>query len=167
MFQVREADIGVPHFSASLTVITLGQRAVVKSVRPNHWLLPAALLLLWGCAAARVGFQSDGSYVLERSEQSADCQALNKIIWGRMQVLKELPVKAKAERDSAPATTSSLFGRWFGGPNRGLSAIQEYNRERAHVYALRRTMVEKKCIEVDVDAELSQVDAEMRRFRQE
>lgn len=168
MFQLQRADIGVPYSSAPLTGITLGQRAVVKSVRSIHWLLlPVAAALLWGCASSSVGLQSNGSYVLERGEQAADCQALHKNIWGRIQVLKGLPAKAKAERDSVPTTTSSLFGRWFGGPNKGLSAIQEYNRERAHVYALRRTMVEKKCVDVDVDAELAAVDADMRRFSQQ
>jgi hypothetical protein len=121
---------------------------------------------LWSCAAAREGFQTDGNYVLERSEQSADCNALHKNIWGRIQVLKGLPARAQLEQASAPPTASSLFGRWFGGPNKGLAAVAEYNRERAHVSSLQRTMVEKKCLDVDVAGELGPVDAEMAKFRQ-
>ena len=50
-------------------------------------------------------------------------------------------------------------------PNKGLAAVQEYDRERAHVRALQRTMVEKKCIAVALDSELAEVDAEMARIR--
>jgi hypothetical protein len=162
----READIRVPYFGAPLAAITLGQRAVVKSVRFNRYLLLLlAAPLFWSCASARIGFQSDGSYVLERGEQSADCQALHKNIMARIQVVKGMPARAMAEQASAPPTASSFFGRWFGGPNKGLDAVQEYNRERAHVYALQRTMVEKKCLAVDVDGELAQTSSEMARFR--
>lgn len=120
---------------------------------------------LGGCATAAVGLQTDGRYVLERSEQSADCQALYKNIWGRIQILKGLPAKAKTERETAPPTASSLFGRLFGGPNRGLAAVAEYDRERAHVQALQRAMVDKKCIAVDIEGELAEVTAEMARIR--
>jgi len=123
-------------------------------------------LCLASCASVSVGFQSDGSYLLERSEQNADCSALHKSIWGRIEVLKGLPARARVEQDNAPPTASSFFGRWFGGPNKGLASVAEYNRERAHVVALRQTMVEKKCIEVDISAELAQADAEIARLRQ-
>ncbi len=166
VLQFREADIRVPYFGAPLAAITLGQRAVVKSVRLNHCLLLLlAAPLFWSCASARVGFQSDGSYILERGEQSADCQTLHKNITARIQVLKSMPAKAQVERASVPPTASSFFGRWFGGPNKGSAVVEEYYRERAHVYALQRTMVEKKCLPVDVDGELAQTSAEMARFR--
>ena len=162
----READIRVPYFNAPFVPITLAQRADVKSVRI---ILCIVLLMaasqVWGCASASVGFQANGTYVLERNEQSADCQALHKNIWGRIQVLKGLPAKAAAEQQTAPPTASSLFGRWFGGPNKGLAAVQEYDRERAHVRALQRSMVDKKCIAVALDSELVDVDAEMTRIR--
>jgi hypothetical protein len=146
--------------------ITLAQRADVKSVRIIHCLvLLTAASQIWGCASASVGFQTNGTYILERNEQSADCQSLHKNIWGRIQILKGLPAKARAEQQTTPATASSLFGRLFGGQNKGLAAVGEYDRERAHVYALRRTMVEKKCIDVDVDAELTEVVAEMAKIR--
>ena len=162
----READIRVPHFSVPLSPITLAQRADVKSVRIIHCLvLLAAASQIWGCASASVGFQTNGTYILERNEQSADCQALHKNIWGRIQILKGLPAKARAEQQTTPTTASSLFGRLFGGQNKGLAAVGEYDRERAHVYALRRTMVEKKCIDVDVDAELAEAAAEMAKIR--
>jgi hypothetical protein len=120
---------------------------------------------LSGCAAVSVGLQTDGRYVLERNEQSADCQSLHKNIWGRIQILKGLPEKARAEQQTAPPTASSLFGRWFGGPNKGLAAIQQYDRERAHVNALQRTMIDKKCVAVPLDTELVEADAEIARIR--
>ena len=162
----RGADIRVPYFNAPFVPITLAQRADVKSVRI---ILCIALLMaasqVWGCASASVGFQTNGTYVLERNEQSADCQALHKNIWGRIQILKGLPAKAAAEQQTAPPTASSLFGRWFGGPNKGLTAVQEYDRERAHTRALQRAMVEKKCIAVALDSGLVEVDADMTRIR--
>ena len=162
----READIRVPHFSVPLKPITPAQRADVKSVRIVHcFVLLMAASQVWGCASASVGFQTNGTYILERNEQSADCQVLHKNIWGRIQVLKSLPAKARAEQQTTPSTASSLFGRWFGGQNKGLTAVGEYDRERAHVYALRRTMVEKKCVDVDVDAELADAAAEMTKIR--
>jgi hypothetical protein len=161
------ADIDVPHLRAPLAPITRGQPAVVKSVRSIHSsLIPLALICLASCAGARVGFQSDGSYVLERSERDADCNRLYKSIWGRIEVLKGLPARAKVEQESAAPTASSLFGRLFGGPNKGLAAVEEYNRERAHVVALQRAMVEKKCVDVDLAGELASADADMARLRQ-
>ena len=81
--------------------ITEVQRADVKSVRIIHCLvLLIAASQIWGCASASVGFQTNGTYVLERNEQSADCQVLHKNISGRIQVLKGLPVKARAEQRS-------------------------------------------------------------------
>jgi hypothetical protein len=120
---------------------------------------------LWGCASAKVGLQGDGLYILERSEQSADCQGLYKNIWGRIQILKGLPAKAKVEQATAPPTAFSLFGRLFSGPNKGLDAVAEYNRERAHAYAVQRAMNEKRCVAVDLDRELAEVDIEMAQVR--
>lgn len=156
----------MPHFSGPFLHITLAQRADVKSVR----IIQCVVLLLaashvWGCASAQVGLQSDGRYLLERSELSADCQVLHKSIWGRIQVLKTLPAKARAEQQTTPSTTSSLFGRWFGGPSKGLAAIQQYDRDRAHVNALQLAMVEKRCIAVEVESELSAADAEIAQIR--
>lgn len=112
-----------------------------------------------------LGLQPDGAYVLERREQSASCDALYKDLWGRIQLLKGLPAKAMAEQAAPPPTASLLFGRWFGGPAKGLKAVKEYDRERAHVYALERLMREKKCVAVDVDRELAEINAEMARIR--
>jgi hypothetical protein len=135
-------------------------------VRIIHFIvLLLAASHVWGCASVSVGLQSDGRYILERSEQSADCQGLHRNIWGRMQVIKSLPAKARAEQQSTPTTTSSLFGRWFGGPGKGLASIQQYDRERAHVSALQLTMLEKKCISVEVETELATADAEMAQIR--
>jgi hypothetical protein len=124
------------------------------------------LIFLAGCASVRVGFQSDGTYILEGSERDADCARLYKNIWGRIDVIKGLPARARLEQEKAAPTASSLFGRLFGGPNKGLASVEEYNRERAHVVALQRAMTEKKCLEVDVVGELAPADAEMARLRQ-
>ena len=90
---------------------------------------------------------------------------LYKEIWGRIQLIKGLPAKDMAEQAAPPPTASLLFGRWFGGSEKGLKAVEDYDRERSHTYALQRAMREKKCVNVDVDLELAEVIAEMSRIR--
>jgi hypothetical protein len=148
-----------------MVAITVGGRAAVKPVRGITFIgLLAAATLLAGCMSS-LGLQPDGSYALERHEEQASCDALYKNIWGRIQLIKGLPAKATAEQAQPPPTASLLFGRWFGGPSKGLKAVQEYDRERAHTYALQRLMREKKCVAVDVDMELAEVNAQMARIR--
>jgi hypothetical protein len=53
----------------------------------------------------------------------------------------------------------------FGGSAKGLKAVEEYDRERAHAYALQRAMREKKCVNVDLDLELGDVPAQIARIR--
>lgn len=145
--------------------ITPRRRAVVKSVRVLRCVvLLAAVHQLWGCMSS-LGLQSDGSYLLERHEEQASCDTLYKDIWGRIQLLKGLPAKAMAEQATPPPTTSLLFGRLFGGSAKGLKAVEEYDRERAHAYALQRIMREKKCVNVDLDLELGDVPTQMARIR--
>ena len=146
-----------------MAAITSRGGAAVKSVR---MVLGAVLLagLLAGCMGS-LGMQSDGSYLLERHEQNATCDVLYKEIWGRIQLIKGLPAKAMAEQAAPPPTASLLFGRWFGGSEKGLKAVEDYDRERAHTYALQRAMREKKCVNVDVDLELAEVTTEMSRIR--
>jgi len=146
-----------------MSAITSRGGAAVKSVR---MVLGAVLLagLLGGCMGS-LGLQSDGSYLLERHEQNATCDVLYKEIWGRIQLIKGLPAKAMAEQAAPPPTASLLFGRWFGGSEKGLKAVEDYDRERAHTYALQRAMREKKCVNVDVDLELAEVTTEMSRIR--
>ncbi len=128
-------------------------------------------LVVWGllgltaCGSSLVGLQSDGTYILERGERSSSCDALQKNFTSRVEVLKALPAKARAEQETAPATAWSMFGRLLGAPNRGLAAIQEYDRERAHAQALQRNMHEKKCLAVDLDRELAETDAAMAAIR--
>jgi hypothetical protein len=148
-----------------MAAITLWRRrAGVKSVRA---VLSIVLLagLVAGCGGS-LGLQTDGSYLLERHEEEATCETLSKSIWGRIELIKGLPAKAKAEQDAPPSTASSLFGRWLGGASKGLKAVEDYDRERAHAYALQRTMRQKKCATVDVDQEIAQAAAEMARIRQ-
>jgi hypothetical protein len=156
-------DMGVPQLGAPMAAITSRGGAAVKSVR---MVLGAVLLagLLGGCMGS-LGLQSDGSYLLERHEQNATCDVLYKEIWGRIQLIKGLPAKAMAEQAAPPPTASLLFGRWFGGSEKGLKAVEDYDRERAHTYALQRAMREKKCVNVDVDLELAEVTTEMSRIR--
>jgi hypothetical protein len=123
-------------------------------------------LALAGCMSS-LGLQTDGNYLLERHEEQASCDGLYKNIWGRIQLIKGLPAKAATEQAAPPPTASLLFGRWFGtsGSAKGLKAIEEYDREIAHTYALQRLMREKKCVAVDIDLELREVNAEMAKIR--
>jgi hypothetical protein len=142
------------------------RRAGVKSVRAVlSIVLLAGVHQLMGCMSS-LGLQPDGRYLLERHEQQATCDALYKNLWGRIQLIKGLPAKAMAEQATPPPTAFSLFGRWLGGSNKGLKAVAEYDRERAHAYALQRAMREKKCVNVNVDLELAEATAEMARIRQ-
>jgi hypothetical protein len=153
-----------PHFGAPIAAITVGGRAAVKSVRVVVGIGLLAGAALAGCMSS-LGVQTDGTYLLERHEEQASCDALYKNIWGRIQLIKGLPAKARAEQATPAPTASLLFGRWFGSPDKGLKAVEEYDRERAHTYALQRLMREKKCLAVDVDVELAEVNAEMAKIR--
>ncbi len=159
------ADMGAPQLDAPMAAITYRGRAAVKTVRV---VLCAVLLAgahqLAGCMSS-LGLQTDGTYILERQEQQASCDTLYKDIWGRIQLIKGLPAKAVAEQAAPPPTASQLFGRFFGGSDKGLKAVEDYDRERAHAYALQRVMREKKCVNVDLDLELAEVTAEMARIR--
>ena len=138
-------------------------------VRPAHGVaLCAAVLaslLAAGCAGASIGLQKDGSYNLDGGEQTMDCTRLSNSIWGRLQVLKALPAKAKAERDAAAPTAVQAFGRWFGGSDKGLASLAEYDRERAHARALHRTLLDKGCPPLDIEGELAATDAAIAEYR--
>jgi hypothetical protein len=145
--------------------ITLGRRAAVKSVRVIVCVVLLAAVHQLGACMSALGLQSDGTYLLERSEQQLTCDQLYKDIWGRIQLIKGLPAKAMSEQATPPPTASLLFGRWFDSSSKGLKAVEEYDRERAHAYATHRAMREKKCVNVDLDLELAEVAAEMARIR--
>jgi hypothetical protein len=149
-----------------MAAITLGRRTAVKSVRVILCVVLLAAMHQLGACVGSLGLQSDGTYLLERHEAQATCDQLYKDIWGRIQLIKGLPAKAMTEQATPPPTASLLFGRWFGSNSKGLKAVEEYDRERAHAYAMQRAMREKKCVNVDVDQELAEVAAEMARIRQ-
>jgi hypothetical protein len=149
-----------------MAAITLGRRTAVKSVRVILCVVLLAAVHQLGACVGSLGLQSDGTYLLERQEEQATCDQLYKDIWGRIQLIKGLPAKAMTEQATPPPTASLLFGRWFGSTSKGLKAVEEYDRERAHAYAMQRAMREKKCVNVDVDRELAEVAAEMARIRQ-
>lgn len=94
-----------------------------------------------------------------------DCSRLSNSIWGRLQVLKSLPAKAKAEREAAAPTAMQAFGRWFGGSTKGLASLAEYDRERAHVRSLHRTLIGKGCPPLDIERELAATDADISEYR--
>jgi hypothetical protein len=130
--------------------------------------LHAALLactLAAGCASPSIGLQKDGTYTLDNSEQTLDCHRLSNNIWGRLQVLKSLPAKAKAEREAAAPTAVQAIGRWFGGSTKGLASLAEYDRERAHVRSLHRMLIGKGCPPLDIESELAATDAAIAEFR--
>jgi hypothetical protein len=118
-----------------------------------------------GCASVSIGLQKDGTYNLDGSEQAMDCIRLSNSLWGRLQVLKSLPAKAKAEREAAAPTAVQAFGRWFGSSNQGLAALEEYDRERAHVRSLHRLLIGKGCPPLDIERELAATDAEISQYR--
>ncbi|HEX5998692.1 MAG TPA: hypothetical protein VFZ16_04735, partial [Hyphomicrobiaceae bacterium] len=154
------------HISAPMPAITLWQRVAVKPVRAVLCTsLLAALHLLGGCMST-FGLQSDGTYRLESRETDATCDELYKSIWGRIELIKKLPAKAMAEQASPPATAFSMFGRWFGGSSKGLKAVEEYDREIAHAYALERAMRERKCVAVDLEREIADAASSIARIRQ-
>jgi hypothetical protein len=53
----------------------------------------------------------------------------------------------------------------FGGSNKGLDSLKEYDRERAHVRSLHRVMVSKGCVPVDVEREIAATDAMVAEYR--
>jgi hypothetical protein len=125
------------------------------------------LALLPSCASMPLGLQKDGTYILEANEQSLDCDRLYKALWGRVQNMKTMPAKAKAELDQAPPTAFLAIGRIFGGQSKGLATIAEYDRESAHVGALHRTMIEKNCPgRLDLERELGETESAMSQLRQ-
>ncbi len=124
-----------------------------------------ACTLAAGCASASIGLQKDGTYTLDSSEQTLDCGRLSNNIWGRLQVLKSLPAKAKVEREAAAPTAVQAVGRWFGGSTKGLASLEEYDRERAHVRSLHRTFIGKGCPPLDIESELAATDAAIAEYR--
>src|SRR5262245_31614583 len=147
-------DMGAPQLGASMPAISFWGKAAVKPVRiVLRVVLLAGVHQLGGCAAS-AGLQSDGRYVLESQEEQASCDTLYKDIWGRIQLVKGLPAKALAEQAAPPPTASLLFGRFFGGADKGLKSVEEYDREGAHIYAVLRVMLGEECANVDGDQEL-------------
>jgi hypothetical protein len=124
-----------------------------------------ACALAGGCASATLGLQKDGSYNLDASEETMDCTRLSNSIWGRLQVLKALPAKAKTERDSVAPTAAQAVGRWFGSSTKGLATLAEYDRERAHVRSLHRILIGKGCPPLDIERELAATDEAIAQYR--
>jgi hypothetical protein len=122
------------------------------------------LLLAAGCAS-KVGLQSDGSYILDHGELSLDCQRMSNNIWGRLQVLKSMPDKIRAEREAAAPTAFQAIGRMFGASSQALQNLKEYDRERAHIRSLHRQLIERGCAPVDVEREIAGTDAQVAEFR--
>jgi hypothetical protein len=130
------------------------------------WVLAMGCMCqLTACSSAPVGLQKDGTYALDKSEHELACDRLYKTVWGHVQVMRELPARVKAEQEAAPKTAWSAFGRMFGSSDHGLSAFEDYNRERAHTQALHRAMQEKGCVLLDLDRELAQIEAAMADLR--
>jgi len=131
-------------------------------------LLRAALCVMAlasaGCSAS-VGLQKDGTYILERTEETMDCPRLANGIWGRLQVLRSLPDKAKAERAAAAPTALEAVGRMFGGASKVLPSLKEYDRERAHVRSLHRVLLDRGCPPLDIERELAATDAAIAEYR--
>jgi hypothetical protein len=133
-------------------------------LRPLARVLACAGTLSVAACSTSVGLQKDGTYALDSGEKSMDCQRLANSIWGRLQILKALPDRAKAERASAAPTAALAFGRLFGA-NKGLVALSEYDRERAHARSLHRVSTDKGCPPLDIERELAATDAAIAEYR--
>ena len=118
--------------------------------------LTALALVCAGCSPS-AGLQKDGTYILDKGEQSLDCPRLANAIWGRLQVLRALPDKAKAERAAAAPTAVQAIGRIFGSSS-NLPSLKEYDQERAHVRSLHRNLLERGCPPLDIERELAATD---------
>lgn len=125
--------------------------------------MSSCVLALAGCGAS-TGFQKDGSYILEKGEGAMDCNRLANSLWGHMQIAKALPAKATKERANAAPTAALALGRLFGA-NKGLAAVAEYDRERAHIRSLHRALIQKGCPPVDAEKELAESDAAIAELR--
>ena len=121
-------------------------------------------LMLAACATP-VGLQKDGSYILDRSEQGMDCQRLSNSVWGRVQILKSLPDRVRAERAAVAPTAFQAIGRMFGGSAKGLENLKEYDRERAHIRSLHRALIDKGCPPLDIEREIAAMDAAVAEYR--
>ena len=128
-----------------------------------HAGLCAMALATAGCSTS-VGLQKDGTYVLDKGEQTLDCQRLANAIWGRLQVLKSIPERARSERAAAAPTAFQAVGRMFGS-SAVLPSLQEYDRERAHVRSLHRILLDKGCPPLDIERELAATDAAIAEHR--
>jgi hypothetical protein len=137
----------------------------LRSMRGVYLTVCAFALL--GCASSGAGFQKDGTYIPEQREKALDCQGLYKSIWGHAQLLKTLPEKARAEREKAAPSAWLAWGRFFGTSNQGLVAVEEYDRERARIYALHRVMIEKNCVPLDLERELAATEMAMSEVRKQ
>lgn len=148
-----------------MPVARLSDRGVGSRLSPASLTILFISALLAGCSTPTLGLQKDGSFILDGSEQTMDCQRLTNSIWGRLQVLKSLPGKAKVERAAAAPTAVQAVGRWFGGSSKGLASLEEYDRERAHIRSLHRTILDKGCPPLDIERELAATDAEIAEYR--
>jgi len=141
-------------------------RPVRGCARRSARLLACVAALGVAACSTKVGLQKDGTYALDGGEKTMDCQRLANSIWGRLQILKALPDRARAEKAAAAPTAALAFGRLFGA-NKGLVALAEYDRERAHARSLHRVSTGKGCPPLDIERELAASDAAIAEFRKE
>jgi hypothetical protein len=149
-------------------LVRASESGIARGLGRKALFWPSCALVLFAAGAScasKVGLQSDGSYILDRGELGMDCQRLSNSIWGRLQILKSLPDKIKAEREAAAPTAFQAIGRMFGTSTQGLVNLKEYDRERAHVRSLHRQLVEKGCPPVDVEREIASTDAAVAPYR--
>lgn len=142
----------------------------LPSGRVASLLIPVGLalglaLVFSGCAGVSVGLQENGTYKLESSEAALDCDRLYKNIWGRIQLVKGMPDRARKELQQTPPTAFLAIGRIFGSQNKGLATIDEYDREIAHIGALHQVMLEKRCPPINLERELADTEAAMAELR--
>ncbi len=111
---------------------------------------------------ATSGLGHAGTTGLSHEEQTFDCKQLAFVIGKGIEVLNGLPAKAKAERDAPPPSVVRAFSRLSGG---GIQAVEDFDKEAAHVRALRQHAAQKSCPAIDIDAQIKAADDKIAAFR--
>lgn len=114
-----------------------------------------------GDALQRPGMRGDGIYVPTLEEQSFDCQQLAFVAGKSIQQINALPALAQKQSDAPPASVERAFARLSGG---GLPALEDHNRERAHVRTLGQLMTQKSCPPLDIEAQIKSTEDKIAAF---
>lgn len=121
----------------------------------KRWIAACLIALcsaLPGCASvqdfagiSRAGYQPDGSYIVSSDEEKLACRQIGERLEMLSRQMQTLPQQAALEKQTAPMTVGSAFGRVFGGPDGGLKATTDFQRAKAESDALKSLAAKKQC----------------------